>query len=199
MGDAGKGQDSKGPACVAFQPQPLWPLFLHGGVSAAQLWWPAIPAGSQRGPGGTTVTYSRDEMLELGVHTAHTSCQGSTTLIRLPLFKKIIYIQSFLFGCVGSSLPGFLWLWWVGASLHCSVDSPVAEHRLQGTRAQWRSSQALEQRRRWWCAGSYPVAGGSFQMGMEAMSPAGSQVPYHQAHQGKPLAHFVTENTGPQE
>ena len=52
------------------------------------------------------------------------------------LFSKIKekFIYLFIYGCTGSSLlrTGFLWLWRVGATLHCGVQvSLVSEHRLQ--------------------------------------------------------------------
>ena len=56
------------------------------------------------------------------------------------LFSKIKekFIYLFIYGCTGSSLlrTGFLWLWRVGATLHCGVQVLIAvaslgaEHRL---------------------------------------------------------------------
>ena len=142
------------------------------GPSSSMVTSPSVANGGQPSPHWKPAWAGRhhsylftDEMLELGVNSLPTLRARGSALIWLPLFKNIVYIQSFLFGCAGSSLlPGFL----SGCGRWGHLFTAVWILLLQSTDSRLlglsrHSSRALEQRRTVVvCRLSCSVAGGIF-------------------------------------
>ena len=95
-----------------------------------------------------------------------TQCQHFIYLFSsIFFFKKNFLIRKvFIFGCAGPSLLhlGFLWLRRVGATLHCSAQASLVEHRL------WSACSAVAVRR----LSSSSACGNLPGAEVEPMSPA---------------------------
>ena len=157
--------------------------------------------GNQCGLGAQQSLFT-DEILELVVNSLPTLSAGGSALIWLPLFKKFVYIQLFIFGCAGSSLlPGFLsscgeWgllflAMWI--LLLQSMDPRVHGFGRRSSRALQHKQTVVV------CRLSCSVAGGIFpDQGWKPCLLHWLSGSLPQSLPGKPLAHFVNEKTGPQ-